>query len=108
MKRGETPLHKACEVGSIEAVKCLIKHGAHIDVQANVIHLFYIAFFYVRLIDECQMKYMPIHCAASRGSLPILKYFIELGVDVSTKANVSIVNIDSLYIYAVIEFHPKE
>jgi len=49
------------------------------------------------------MGYMPIHCAASGGSLPLVKRFIEigLGIDVNTKANVSIVN----YILLILCWH---
>jgi len=47
------------------------------------------------------MGYMLIHCAASGGHLPLVKYFNELesGMNVNTKAEVSIVRIDSLFIY---------
>jgi len=37
----ETPLHKACEGGNIEAAECLIKYGAQTDIQTNVIYPFY-------------------------------------------------------------------
>jgi len=33
----KTPLHYACEVGSIEVVECLVKHGAQMDMQDSVI-----------------------------------------------------------------------
>jgi len=35
-KYGRTPLHYACSNGKIEAVECLIKHGAQIDMQDRV------------------------------------------------------------------------
>ena len=40
------------------------------------------------------MGYLPIHCAASGGNLALVKYFIELSVDVNTKTKVSIANLD--------------
>jgi len=45
------------------------------------------------------MGYMPIHCAASGGYLPLVKYFIELelGVDVDTKTEVSLAKLNSLF-----------
>ena len=48
------------------------------------------------------MGYIPIHCVASEGSLPLVKYFIELelGVDVNTKTKVSLVKLNSLFISA--------
>ena len=41
------------------------------------------------------MGYLPIHCAASGGYLPLVNYFVTLGVDVNTKTEVSIVKIES-------------
>jgi len=67
-------------------------------MQTNVTHLLYDVFLCVRLNMDSQMGYMPIHCAAAKGSLPLVKYFINLGVDVNTKTKVSIVKIVRLFI----------
>ena len=40
------------------------------------------------------MGYLPIHCAASGGNLTLVKYFIDLSVDVNAKTKVSIKNLD--------------
>jgi len=47
------------------------------------------------------MGYMPIHCAASGGSLTLVKYFIELeiGVDVNIKTKVSFVKLNNCVIH---------
>jgi len=42
------------------------------------------------------MGYMPVHCAASGGSLALVKYFIEFGVDVNAKTKASIIKSISL------------
>ena len=39
------------------------------------------------------MGYMPIHCAAAGGHLPLVNYFVVLGVDLNTKTEVSIVEL---------------
>jgi len=44
------------------------------------------------------MGYMPVHCAASKGSLPLVNYFIELGMDVNAKTEVSTIKIDSFIV----------
>ena len=44
------------------------------------------------------MGYLPIHCAAVGGNLVLVKYFIELGMDVNTKTEVSIAKIDSFFV----------
>ena len=43
------------------------------------------------------MGYLPIHCAASGGSLALAKYFIELGVNVNITTKVSIVKLNSSF-----------
>jgi len=40
------------------------------------------------------MGYMPIHCAASKGYLALVKYFIEFGMDANTRTKVSIADLD--------------
>jgi len=42
------------------------------------------------------MGYMAIHCAATKGSLPLVTFLIEFGVDVNVKTEVSIVEINAL------------
>ena len=91
---GKTPLHYACEAGSIEIVECLMKDGVQTDIQTYVMQPFYIIYFCIILNAVYQMGYLPIHCAASGGNLTLVKYFIELGVDVNAKTKVSIANLD--------------
>ena len=71
-----------------------MKHGVQTDIQTYVMQPFYNIYFCVRLNTGYQMGYLPIHCAASGGNLALVKYFIELSVDVNTKTKVSIANLD--------------
>jgi len=50
------------------------------------------------------MGYLPIHCAASKGYLAIVKYFIKLGVDVNTKTEVSTLKMDNFFYVDIYSF----
>ena len=70
---GFTPLHSACDTGQLEAVACLLNHGANAKLQDNYGHT-------------------PLHVAASRETetgmrTEIVKLLLQHGADIRTKNN---------------------
>ena len=54
VKGGRTALHFAAQCGFEEVVKILIEHGSNIDLQDQVLILFYfLIFIYLWLIVSC-------------------------------------------------------
>ena len=61
-----TPLHKAAEIGDIEAIITLIQQGA--DVHAKYKH-----------------GYTPLHLAAEQGRVDVIDILVKDGADVNAR-----------------------
>ena len=59
--------------GDLRLVKLLVKHGSNIRI-------------------ECDKGYNPLHYACEVGNLPIIKYFVKLGLSASENSEVSNIN----------------
>ncbi|OQV13353.1 Transient receptor potential cation channel subfamily A member 1 [Hypsibius exemplaris] len=57
---GETPLHLACVLNDLEAVKILLAHGANPDRRRKCFHNLH-----------------PVHLAAAAGAIDVLTFFVE-------------------------------
>ena len=96
-----TALHCACESGNLNLCRYLIREGSdvysktkdnknclHISVSKGYLHLFRTLFESYKFdINTTNIKgWNVLHYAAKSGNLEVLKYFIQNGCDVTSKA----------------------
>lgn len=63
--------------GHIEVVKLLASHGAEVACKDK-------------------KSYTPLHAAASSGMISVVKYLLDLGVDVSSTHNLILLKLNTL------------
>lgn len=63
--------------GHIEVVKLLASHGAEVACKDK-------------------KSYTPLHAAASSGMISVVKYFLDLGVDVSSTHQLMFITVETL------------
>ena len=79
-KYGWTPLHRACDTGKLAVAKLLYKNGANLNHgRAQLGH------FFPDVHAYANQDGTPMHCAAKRGHVDVVKWLIEAGADIDAR-----------------------